>query len=253
MTKKPDLSHISAAVADLHKQDKHLEAELEAERVRRTELPLESIQPRPHGNTRDIDQEHVESLAESVAALGLLEPLVVDKSGYLIAGAHRLAAIKLLDEQGRWTGAVPVRMLEALDADKDPHGALAAEVAENEKRRDYTRQEILALAAKLKKAGFKTTRGRPRAGEKALVPMLAAVVGKSRRRVEQVLSGEQVERKNRNISVFSSLRRLDHLREQIHDELAHSRKPTLQKLRKELEALGALLEAALSELDEAEG
>ena len=47
----------------------------------------------------------------------------------------------------------------ALDVDQDPATAFAAEVAENERRRDYTPFESKGLAKRLKDAGFKHTRG----------------------------------------------------------------------------------------------
>ena len=55
-------------------------------------LPLDRIQLR-ETNTRELQQQHVAALAESIAVLGLLEPLVVDQGGRLLAGGHRLAAI----------------------------------------------------------------------------------------------------------------------------------------------------------------
>ena len=43
--------------------------------------------------TCPLNLAHVEALAESIAALGLIEPLVVDKQGRLLTGGHQLAAI----------------------------------------------------------------------------------------------------------------------------------------------------------------
>lgn len=43
-------------------------------------LPLDRIQLR-ETNTRELQQQHVAALAESIAVLGLLEPLVVDQGG----------------------------------------------------------------------------------------------------------------------------------------------------------------------------
>jgi len=55
-------------------------------------MPLEAIKPRD-ADTRPLNPAHVEALAESIAALGLIDPLAVDKQGRLLAGGHRLAAI----------------------------------------------------------------------------------------------------------------------------------------------------------------
>ncbi len=50
-------------------------------------------------DTRPLNPRHVESLAESIAVLGLIEPLVLDNQGRLLAGGHRLEAIRLLKSQ----------------------------------------------------------------------------------------------------------------------------------------------------------
>jgi len=153
-------------------------------------VPLASITERPDGDTRPPDLEHMEALALSIDALGLLQPLAVDKAGRLLCGGHRLLALRKLAEKDpdRWK-AVPVRRMD-FDAEADPNRALAAEVAENEQRRDYTPAEVRALAERLKAAGFKNTAGRPRKGTKALLPALGAVVGKSKRQLIRVLQPE---------------------------------------------------------------
>ena len=60
-------------------------------------MPLDAIKPRD-ADTRPLNPAHVEALAESIVALGLIEPLAVDKQGRLLAGGHRLAAIVQLKE-----------------------------------------------------------------------------------------------------------------------------------------------------------
>lgn len=58
---------------------------------------IEHIQQRiTKKDTRPLNAPHVVELAESIAILGLLEPLVIDRRGNLLAGAHRLAALQLL-------------------------------------------------------------------------------------------------------------------------------------------------------------
>jgi len=153
-------------------------------------VPLASITERPGGDTRTPDAEHMEALALSIDALGLLQPLTVDNAGRLLCGGHRLLAVRKLAEKDpdRWK-LVPVRRMD-FDAEADPNRALAAEVAENEQRRDYTPAEVRALAERLKAAGFKNTAGRPRKGTKALLPALGAVVGKSKRQLIRVLKPE---------------------------------------------------------------
>lgn len=159
-------------------------------------LAIDEIQDRPLGNTREVDPQHVAELADSIAALGLIEPLVVDSKNKLLAGAHRRAAIlHLRDTQPDIyaekfpQNQVPIQVM-ALDAEAEPDLALAIETAENEKRRDYTPAEIKAIAAKLKAAGYEDLKGRPKKGQKPLMPALSVVVGKSMRTVQRHLYSE---------------------------------------------------------------
>jgi ParB family chromosome partitioning protein len=159
-------------------------------------LGIDEIRDRPLGDTRELDSQHVADLAESIGALGLIEPLVVDKQNCLLAGAHRRAAILHLRESQPETFAerfpnaqVPVQVL-ALDTATNPDLALAIEAAENEKRRDYTPAEIRAIAERLRSAGYEDLKGRPKKGQKPLMPALSVVVGKSMRTVQRHLYGE---------------------------------------------------------------
>jgi ParB family chromosome partitioning protein len=63
------------------------------------------------------------------------------------------------------------------DAEAEPDLALQVEVAENEKRRDYTISEARALAERLRAAGYVDVKGRPAKGEKALRPALEVIMG----------------------------------------------------------------------------
>jgi len=154
-------------------------------------MPLDAVLGRV-GNmdTREPAADALEALAESIDALGLLEPLVVDRLGRLLCGKTRLIALRRLKAKDpqRWD-KVPVRRMD-FDAEAEPARALAVEVAENEQRRDYTAAEVRALADRLQAAGFRATPGRPRKGTKALLPALGAVVGKSKRQLLRVLNPE---------------------------------------------------------------
>jgi hypothetical protein len=145
-------------------------------------LTLDAIHPRAD-DTRPARADHVLALAESVAAVGLLQPPAVDKEHRLIAGLNRLEACKLLltapagrgavlealDGAGKLdpketkdrlnalpepaklpeplkSGKLPVRVLTELDAQADPDAALAAEAAENTARKSYTPAEVAAPA-----------------------------------------------------------------------------------------------------------
>ena len=76
------------------------------------------------------------------------------------------------------------------DADEDPERAFAIEVTENEKRRDYSPSEVKALAERLKTAGYREGRGKPKKGQRALMPALETIVGKSARQLHRYLSDE---------------------------------------------------------------
>jgi ParB family chromosome partitioning protein len=161
-------------------------------------LDLDEIAPRSE-STRETDPGHVRALSESIGALGLIEPIVVDTAKRLLAGGHRLDAIKMLRAEqsevfAKWFGAgVPVRTMD-FDAETAPARALEIEVAENEHRRDYTGSQIKDLAARLRAAGYRDTVGRPKAGEKALGPAIEVIVGKSMKTIRKWLadSGERV-------------------------------------------------------------
>lgn len=172
------------------KQDKRLAAD--AARARDVDMmPLDAVLGRVGGlDTREPTPEALAAMTESVDALGLLEPLIVDRLGRLLGGKTRLIALRRLaaKDPDRWR-LVPVRRMD-FDAEADPARALAVEVAENEQRRDYTAAEVRALADRLRGAGFKATAGRPRKGTRALLPALGAVVGKSKRTLLRILADE---------------------------------------------------------------
>lgn len=190
-------------------------------------LTVAAIQSRFHGDTRKLDLLHVIHLAQCIAVLGLLEPIVVDQRHRLIAGAHRLAACRLLSlpagkdpkqevnswplSRERWEhlpdavhadvqrsraswasinpqGMIPVHKL-ALDSERDSQSALQAEIAENEVRRPYTPDEICSMAERLKSAGYRDGTGRPKKGQLTLYPPLSAFTGKSRRTIQRILNG----------------------------------------------------------------
>ena len=81
-------------------------------------MPLDAVLGRV-GNvdTRDPSPDALDALTESINALGLLEPLVVDNLGRLLAGKTRLMALRRLKlkDPERWK-LVPVRRMD-FDAD----------------------------------------------------------------------------------------------------------------------------------------
>ena len=184
-------------------------SEVRAEQTKVSTLPLDKIIDRVT-DTRELKSSHVEDLMMSIAVLGLLEPLVVDSRGRLLAGGHRNAAIHLLKQQMPEAYAhhfpdelVPVRTLD-FDADLEPDLALQVEIAENEKRRDYTPAEVKVLAERLKSAGYSDTQGRPVKGDKPLRPALQVIIGKSIRTVQRYLNGT-TQKSTTDVRLFSDL------------------------------------------------
>lgn len=205
------------AADEIHLQDQVAESRAKDERGQRALLPLDQIQLRSL-DTRPVRPRHVEALAESIAALGLIEPLVVDTEFVLLAGAHRLAAIKWLRENKADEFSVhfsqemvPVRVMP-LDSGQEPEKALQVELAENEKRVNYSRDQIEKLATRLRELNYKETRGRPKKGEKALGPALAVAIGVSTRYVRKVLGEENKVSSSKNRNSVPIFRRRQLLR-----------------------------------------
>ncbi len=185
-------------------------------------VTIDQIRLRKDPDTRGLSAGHVVTLAESIAVLGLLEPIVLDTQGYLLAGGHRLAALQLLAEPmpvARRTAflercglkakdkptpelvgladrlallgekpipknKIPVQVIDV--AGKDT--ALAVEAAENNVRRQYTYDEITALAKRFEAAGYKTTPGKPKKGERTMLNALEAAVGLKKRQIQNILT-----------------------------------------------------------------
>ncbi len=153
-------------------------------------LPLEQIGDRPAGDTRPLNPEQVEQLLDSIRILGLIAPLAVDGRNRLLAGGHRRAALQRLAEidlpgfNDLFPSGVPCRRF-SFDAATELERALAVEIAENEKRRNYTKAEIRAVAERLKAQGYSQTPG-PK-NTPALTPALAVAFGVSKRTVERAL------------------------------------------------------------------
>ncbi|QIR41930.1 ParB N-terminal domain-containing protein (plasmid) [Tolypothrix sp. PCC 7910] len=264
-TKKSEalFAEATATAEAIHQQDLAAAAKAEQERSQKTKIPLAQINPR-EADTRPIRPEHVADLAESIAALGLIEPLVVDCKGVLLAGAHRLAAIQLLKEGNLEAYAqqfpdelVMVHMM-AFDSLEEPERALQVELAENEKRVNYTRDQIERLAERLRALNYREIRGRPLQGEKALGPALAVAIGVSTRYVRKILKEQRQEEagsENRNsVPIFQKLKLLKRIEAATQDLLAllESEQPTRaeQSLSK---AIPSFLKAVKDNINEAKG
>jgi ParB family chromosome partitioning protein len=115
------------------------------------ELDLRLIDESPSNPRKTFDQVKLDELAKSVAAIGLLQPIVVrispwEKSRYeTVAGARRLRAAKIAK-----LASVPVRIVQMSDVE-----VLEAQLIENDQREDVRELEqaegyqALMKAAKL--------------------------------------------------------------------------------------------------------
>ena len=257
-----------AAATEIGKQDQAAAAEAEERRGQRSSLPLAKIQPRA-SDTRPLNEKHVAALVESIAALGLIEPLVVDVTGCLLAGGHRLAALHQIqaEQPEKFAahfpgGLIPVRMMP-FDAAQDQEQALAIELAENEKRVNYTRDQIERLAERLRSLNYKDTRGRPKKGEKGLAPALSVAIGVSTRYVRQVLSDQKPSRVkvsaiNRNsVPIYQKrqqvLKRLGKNLAELDGLELEGNLPANQEIDTLRGKLKAKVQAALTELKEKNG
>jgi ParB family chromosome partitioning protein len=216
------------------------DTEFDANRQSSELLDVRAIGERAQGDARTLRIEHVVNLADSIAALGLLEPIVVDSANRLLAGGHRLAACRLLatplKRRAAWleanlptlspddleralemqcgdgimTRRIPIRRMD-FDSNESPDRALAVETAENTQRRNYTRGEIRSLRDRLLAAGFTERRGRPKPGEKPVQPALAVIIGKNVRTIQRALAEEST----RPSPVEKRLKQLKSAREKL--------------------------------------
>ena len=248
-SKKVDfLENLSAVTEQMQDKDQEANLRRERERGELSTLPLERIKDR-ESSTRTLNTEHVQSLKESIATLGLIEPLAVDREKVLLAGGHRLAAIALLldtdpdtFEQHFPKSAIPVRVMP-FSAANEPDRALQVEVAENEYRRDYTPAEVKKIAQRLINAGYKDAKGRPKKGEKVLMPALSTVVGKNRRTLQRYLHGDS---KKSRTDVHLSLKKAKKSLESWQNQPGHNTSAS-QKLSKQLPEILSLIDAVIEE------
>lgn len=169
-------------------------------------MKLGHIYNRPNEPTRPLHEPTMETLTGSISALGLLQPPLVDKNGCLIAGGHRVEAVRRLaaKDPARWE-KIPVLKTDYAAAE-DPARALADEAAENTARKGYTQTEARHMIERLRRAGYVETGGRPRKGEKALRPALECVLGISestaRRLLETKPTKTAEEKKGSHMNTF---------------------------------------------------
>lgn len=115
---------------------------------------LSSITVGPRRQRRNFDGAKIFELANSIQSLGLLQPIVLDPSGNLVAGERRLRACQHLAAMGqpvRWSAdLLPIGQVPVVYLGYDGVVELfEAELAENIKREDLTWQERAAAIADL--------------------------------------------------------------------------------------------------------
>lgn len=117
-------------------------AEAPAERL--AQIPVTDLQSDPDNPREKILDTDVEELADSIAEVGLLQPIVARQTArglVVVAGHRRLAAVKLLG----WTKAPVI-----VRGDMRPDHVLAAMLIENGQRRDLDPIEEARGLKKLK-------------------------------------------------------------------------------------------------------
>lgn len=255
-----DIGKLKAQTAERAKQfsaaDQQVQASVESTRQRPigtaqvAELPLDQIRLRHGGDTRPLRGSHVVDLATSIAIFGLSQPPAVDAKYRLLAGGHRLMALRLLaankidrvallsaacPEVARepatlealedlpatpFTKAIPVRVFEDLDSETDPGRAQAIEITENEKRRDYSREDVIAMAEKFRAAGYTFSKGRPGPGEKPGMQHLALICGKHRSTIFRMLQDQPAAQKStgKPVAGGEEILRLVRIRRDANDQ-----------------------------------
>lgn len=96
--------------------------------------PIETVYPSPHNPRKHFDQAKLAELADSIKAIGILEPIVVrenDKGFEIVAGERRYRAAKLAE-----LTEVPIRVMEISDEQ-----LLELMLIENLQRDDLTPME----------------------------------------------------------------------------------------------------------------
>lgn len=226
--KRPDLKQASARGLETGKA---IQSRRMLDEVAPSLVKLDHIQDR-EADTRPIDLDYAAELALSIAELGLITAITLDKNYRLLAGGHRRAALLMLrgaapdDYQAAFAQAlstyhndlspqkaykqnfpgdmIPCRVMPFAAAD-DLEMALLVEVAENEKRKNYTHAQILKIAGRLQTMGYEEVTGRPTKGQKPLRPALSIALGVSRRYVSKVLNSGTEKKDEQVLSSQKSL------------------------------------------------
>ena len=136
-------------------------------------------------------EERLELMAEWFEA-GVFAPVVEDDA--VVMDAREVERrLGLLPETAFGMqfaeGMVPAVVVETLDALKDPARALELQISENEKRQDFSEEEIERIYHLLLASGrYYTGRGRDSQGREPINEALARLIGKSKSTVRRVVA-----------------------------------------------------------------
>ena len=123
---------LSALMADVHLDGEEQEGAPAPQPERL--LPIESLAPNPEQPRRRFDPEHLADLTSSIAARGILQPLIVRPR------AHGEAAYEIVAGERRWRAAQAAQLHEVpvIIRDLDDTAALEMAIVENIQRADLT-------------------------------------------------------------------------------------------------------------------
>lgn len=149
---------------------------------------------------RPLDQSRVDALVTSIKELGLRTPITVmsradgdDTRMILVAGMHRLAALRQIGEEA----------VDCVVMDDDEVGAQLWEIAENLHRSDLTKEQrdehirryasLLSARKTTQSASFSVGgNGGPGRGNKGIASQVAAETGVSKDTVRRALNPDRV-------------------------------------------------------------
>lgn len=117
------------------------------------EIKIADVQIPENRIRRKFDEEAIAALADSMEAIGLLQPIVLrGGTAILLAGERRLRASRLLLSTGRRVRGFPAGIIPVVfSTDLSSEALLQAELEENILRKDLTWQEIAVATDQLHK------------------------------------------------------------------------------------------------------
>ena len=143
--------------------------------------------------TRTLREDHIKELTDSIATIDLEVPLVLITGNQLVAGRHRLHALRRLKDtkperyDELFPSGVPA-MLYDIGENPDTNAVLALELTENAMRRNLSPEERLRVLDNLRKQGHQLKRGRHKPDGSHLIPKLMEMLGVSKATVSRLLA-----------------------------------------------------------------